>query len=210
MKIAIIGASGKQGKLLVKEALKRGHDVTAIVRDSKKITEKVHIIEKDLFKLQYDDIKPFDIIINAFGTWAPETLIQHQTSLKHLCDILSKKPNRLLIVGGAGSLYLDKAHKLQLIDAPDFPEMFKPLAISENIAFIELLKRNDVKWTYLCPAADFQADGKRTGEYVTAGDELTVNSKGKSEISYADYAIAMIDEAENGKFIGKRFSVVSK
>lgn len=210
MKIAIIGASGKQGKLLVSEALKRGHDVTAIVRDAKKITEKVHIVEKDLFALKYEDLKPYDVIIDAFGTWTPETLIQHQTSLKHLCDILSNKPNRLIIVGGAGSLYLDKAHKLQLVDAPDFPEIFKPLAISENIAFIELLKRNDVKWTYLSPAADFQADGKRTGEYVLAGNELTVNSNGKSEISYADYSIAMIDEAENGKFIGKQFSVVSK
>ena len=72
----------------------------------------------------------------------------------------------------------------------------------------ELRKRSDVKWTYLSPAADFQADGPRTGKYILGGEELTLNSKGESVISYADYAIAMIDEAVSGGNIQKRISVV--
>lgn len=67
-----------------------------------------------------------------------------------------------------------------------------------------------MNWTYLSPAADFQADGARTGKYTVAGEELTLNAKGQSVISYADYAIAMVDEAENGKHIQKRFSVVGE
>ena len=74
----------------------------------------------------------------------------------------------------------------------------------------ELRLRNDVKWTYLSPAGDFQVDGARTGKYILGGEELTLNSKGESVISYADYAIAMIDEAENGKHIQQRFSVVGE
>ena len=72
----------------------------------------------------------------------------------------------------------------------------------------ELRQRNDVKWTYISPAGDFQADGERSGKYILAGEELTLNSKGESIISYADYAIAMVDEIEKGDHIGQRISVV--
>ena len=68
--------------------------------------------------------------------------------------------------------------------------------------------RDDVKWTFISPAGDFQADGERTGKYILAGEELTLNSKGESIISYADYAIAMVDEIEKGSNIKKRISVV--
>lgn len=72
----------------------------------------------------------------------------------------------------------------------------------------ELRKRDDVKWTFINPAGDFQADGERTGKYILAGEELTLNSKGESIISYADYAIVMVDEIEKGNNIKKRISVV--
>ncbi len=74
----------------------------------------------------------------------------------------------------------------------------------------ELRQRKDVQWTYVSPAGDFQADGVRTGKYILGGEELTLNSKGESVISYAGYAIAMIDEAESGKHIQQRISVVSE
>lgn len=90
----------------------------------------------------------------------------------------------------------------------DFPEIFKPLANAMAKALRELRERNDVKWTYISPAGDFQADGERTGKYILAGEELTLNSKGESIISYADYAVAMIDEIEKGGHIGQRISVV--
>ncbi len=211
MKIAIIGASGKQGGFLLKEAIARGHEVTAIVRDKTKVTEpKATVLEKALLDLTYADLQDHAVIIDAFGTWAPETLILHQTTLKYLADLLSGKPNRLLVVGGAGSLYVDPEHTLRLMDTPDFPAEYKAIPMNMAAAFDALRVRKDVNWTYLSPAADFVADGPRTGKYRTGGDELIFNSAGKSQISYADYAVAMIDEAEQGKHIQSRFTVVSE
>lgn len=86
--------------------------------------------------------------------------------------------------------------------------MFLPLANAQGQELEELRKRDDVKWTFISPAGDFQADGERTGKYILAGEELTLNSKGESIISYADYAIAMVDEIEKGNNIKKRISVV--
>lgn len=207
MKIAVVCANGKAGQLIVKEAVNRGFDVTAFVKsENKSVAEKAVI--KDLFDLTADDLKGFDAVVDAFGAWAPEVLPQHSTSLKHLCDILSGTDTRLLVVGGAGSLYVNAEHTLQVMDGADFPEMFKPLAAAQGKALAELRERNDVKWTFISPAGDFQADGERTGKYILAGEELTLNSKSESIISYADYAIAMVDEIEKGDHIQQRISVV--
>lgn len=207
MKIAVVCANGKAGKFIVKEAVERGLDVTAIARGENKSIAQ-NYIEKDLFDLTKEDLANFDVVIDAFGTWAEETLPLHSTSLKKLCDLLSNTNKRLLVVGGAGSLYVDKKHTKQVMDDPDFPDIFKPLAKAQGKALEELRKRNDVKWTFISPASDFQAEGKRTGKYILGGEELTLNSKGESIISYADYAIAMIDEAVEGKHIQERISVV--
>ena len=207
MKIAVICANGKAGKLIVKEAVSRGLDVTAVVREENQ-TQAQSVLKKDLFDLTSSDLKGFDVVIDAFGAWTEETLPQHSTSLAHLCDILSGTDTRLLVVGGAGSLYVNPEHTACVADGPDFPDAFKPLAAAMAKALGELRKRSDVKWTYLSPAADFEADGPRTGKYILGGEELTLNSKGESVISYADYAIAMIDEAVSGGNIQKRISVV--
>ena len=207
MKIAVICANGKAGKLIVKEAVSRGLDVTAVVR-GENATEAKEVLKKDLFDLTADDLKGFDVVIDAFGAWTEETLPLHSTSLKHLCDILSGTETRLLIVGGAGSLYVNLEHTVCVADGPDFPDAFKPLASAMAKALSELRERKDVKWTYISPAGDFQAEGERTGKYILGGEELTLNSKGESIISYADYAIAMVDEAVNGNHIQKRISVV--
>ena len=130
--------------------------------------------------------------------------------LKHLCDILSGKNIRLLVVGGAGSLYVNNNHTLQIMDRADFPDIFKPLAPNMGKALDDLRTRNDVQWTYISSAWDFQAEGEKTCKYIFAGEELTLNSKGQSIISYADYAAAMIDEALNGTHIQERISLVRK
>ena len=106
MKIAVVCANGKAGQLIVKEALDRGFDVTAIVRGENKSAAQ-NVIVKDLFDLTAADLADFDAVVDAFGAWTPETLPQHSTSLAHLCDILSGTDTRLLVVGGAGSLYVN-------------------------------------------------------------------------------------------------------
>lgn len=207
MKIAVICANGKAGKLIVQEAVNRGLDVTAVVR-SDNATAAQKVLKKDLFDLTAADVKDFDVVIDAFGAWTEDTLPLHSTSLKHLCDILSGTDTRLLVVGGAGSLYVNPEHTMCVADGPDFPDIFKPLAAAMAKALDELRQRTDVKWTYISPAGDFQAEGERTGKYILGGEELTLNSKGESIISYADYAIAMVDEAVKGNNMQKRISVV--
>lgn len=207
MKMAVVCANGKAGKWIVKEAMARGLDVTAVVRGENR-TEAKQALVKDLYDLTAEDLKGFDVVVDAFGAWTPETLPQHSTSLKHLCDILSGTDVRLLVVGGAGSLYVNPEHTAQVMDGPDFPDVFKPLASMQGASLVELRRRDDVKWTYLSPAADFQADGERTGKYLLGGEELTLNERGESVISYADYAIAMVDEAVSGNHIRQRISAV--
>lgn len=209
MKIAVICANGKAGRLIVKEAIDRGLDVTAVVRgENKSAASKV--IEKDLFDLIAADLMGFDAVVDAFGAWTADTIPQISQAAAHLCDVLSGTDARLLVVGGAGSLYVNPDHTLTVADGPDFPEAFKPLAAAHDLALSQLRERKDVKWTYLSPAGDFQAEGERTGEYILGGEELTLNSKGESIISYADYAIAMVDEITDGGHIQERISVVRK
>ena len=210
-KVAIVCAAGKEGRLLVSEALSRGYEVTGFVRKAEDgIPAEAKKVVKDLFDLTKEDLAGFDAVIDAFGAWTPETLPQHRTSLKHLCDVLSGTKVRLLVVGGAGSLYVNPEHTVQVKDLDSFPDAFKPLATNMGEALAELRGRSDVQWTYLSPAGDFVADGARTGEYLLGGEEYFVNDKGESRISYADYAIAMIDEIGNAANIQKRFSVIGK
>ncbi|MBM6629579.1 NAD(P)-dependent oxidoreductase [Mammaliicoccus vitulinus] len=209
MKIGVIAANGKSGKLITEEAVNRGLDVTAIVRKENKSVAPQSII-KDIFDLTTEDLTSFDVVVDAFGEFREDKLHLHQDTIQHLSDILAHTNTRLIVVGGAGSLYVDNQLETQLYDTADFPEAFKPLATSQGKALDELRKRDDVRWTFISPAAEFIADGKRTGDYILAGEQFTLNSKGESKISYADYAIALIDEATEGTHIQERISVVSK
>lgn len=207
MKIAVVCANGRVGRLVVKEAIDRGLDVTAIAREENQTAAKQYIC-KDLFDLTAEDVAAYDVIVDAFGVWEEEMLPLHKKSLMHLCDIVSGTEKRLVVVGGAGSLYVNPEHTAVVSDGADFPAIFLPLARAQGQALDELRGRSDVKWTFLSPACDFQAEGERTGKYILAGEELTLNSKGESIISYADYAIAMVDEITQGDHIQQRISVV--
>ena len=209
MKIAVLAANGKVGSLIVKEAVERGNDVTAVAREENKTVAK-KFLKKDILDLTENDLKDFDVVITAFGAWTEDTLPLHKTTLEHLSDVLANKNTRLLVVGGAGSLYTDDSLKTQLYQTPDFPASYMPVAVNMSKGLDVLRKRNDVKWTYISPAAEFEFDWERKGEYQLAGEVFTVNSKGESKISYADYAIAMVDEAEKGNHINQRISVLWK
>ena len=208
MKIAVVAAAGKAGRKIVAEAAARGIEVTAFVRGAAEIDGAAKVIVKGIFSLEKRDLENFDAVVDAFGAWTPETLPLHSATLKHLCDIVSGTEIRLLIVGGAGSLYTNKEHTAQVMDAPNFPADWKPLAAAQAKALAELRERDDVKWTFISPACDFQAQGTRTGKYLVGGEELILNAAGESVISYADYAIAMVDEILNGEHLQQRIGVV--
>ncbi|PCK19854.1 hypothetical protein CEY02_16065 [Bacillus pumilus] len=211
MKIGIIGATGKAGQEILKEAQSRGHEVTAIVRDAQKVTDSsVAVLEKDVFHLEAEDIKGFDVIVNAFGAPAGQEHL-HVEAGKKLIDILKKAPEtRLIVVGGAGSLFVDEAKTTRLVDTPEFPKEYIPTASQQGENLKDLQKTEGLKWTFLSPAAFFDSEGNRTGSYVKGKDHLIVNSKGDSYVSYADYAIALVDEIEQAAHVGERFTVVSE
>ena len=208
MKIGVIGANGNAGSRIVKEGLERGLEVVAIVRGENK-SQASKVLQKDLFDLTKEDIKDFDVLVDGFAAWRDEDLPLHTKSLEHLTSILEGTKTRFVIVGGAGCIYLDESHRLQLVDTPDFPKEYYPLAkaMAEGLAFLRTSKYTD--WTYVSPAADFDAEGERRGSYQLAGEIFSVNEKGESYISYEDYAIGIIDEVIAGKYIGKRISFFS-
>lgn len=208
-KIAVVAANGRVGSLVVAEAVRRGFDVTAIARSDNR-TQAQHFLKGDALTIGREQLEGFDVVVDAVGGWSEDTLHLIPDAAKHLADVLAGTEVRLVVVGGAGSLFVYPEHTMTLAQTPEFPDAFKGVADAHQEALDALRGRDDVRWTYVSPAADFQAEGERTGEYTLAGEELTPNEKGESVISYADYAIAMVDEAESGNHLRERISVVSK
>nr|WP_223155311.1 NAD(P)H-binding protein [Campylobacter concisus] len=193
IKIAIIGANGKSGTNLVNEALKQGHDVTAIIRDKEYKNGGVKVIYKDIFELTKTDLAGFDAVISAFAAWTPDTFALHKKVATHLRNLLEGGDTRLIVVGGAGTLFVDDKGTM-VMDTPDFPTAYMGVAKATAESYFELKDRSDLLWTYVSPAGDYDANGARTGKYVLGGDNLILNSKNESYISYADLALAIIDE----------------
>ena len=211
MKIGIIGASGKAGSLIYKEAIARGHEVTAIVRDAAKVQNQgAAVLEKDVFALKADDVKEFDVVVNAFGA-APGHEHLHVEAGKVLIEAMKDAPNtKLLVVGGAGSLFVDEAKTIRVLDTPDFPKEYFATASNQSKNLEDLQNTSGIQWTFISPSAFFDPQGKRTGGYKLGKDNILVNSKGESYISYADFAIAVLDEIESPQHINERFTVVSE
>ena len=210
MKIAVVSSNGKVGRLVVAEAFRRGFDVTGFARSENK-SDATKFVQKDIMDITKEDLAGFDAVVDAFGTFAPDTLDLHTKSLMHLSDAVANTDTRLLVVGGAGSLFVDKEHTTQLLDTPEFPKEFYALAKAQADELAELRKRNDVKWTFVSPLRIFWSRKVLVpGEYILAGEEFTVNDRGESVVSYADYALAMVDEIEKGNHIQQRISVVGK
>ncbi|WP_099351532.1 NAD(P)-dependent oxidoreductase [Fredinandcohnia onubensis] len=210
MKVGIIGASGKAGSLILNEAVERGHEVTAIVRDASKVQNvQVSVIEKNVLDLKSADVEHLDVVVNAFGAPLGEEQA-HVVAGHALIEAVKGTDTRIIVVGGAGSLYVDEAKTLQLIDTPEFPDFVKPTGKGQARNLQELKETADITWTFISPSAFFDPEGKRTGAYQTGKDNLLVNSKGESYISYADFAIAVVDEIENPKHLNQRFTVVGE
>ncbi|WP_458354139.1 NAD(P)-dependent oxidoreductase [Peribacillus frigoritolerans] len=211
MKIGIIGASGKAGSLILKEALTRGHEVTAIVRDEAKVQiQGASVLEKDVFDLKAEDIKEFGVVVNAFGA-APGKEHLHVDAGKILIEAMKGAPQtKLIVVGGAGSLFVDEAKTIRVLDTPEFPKEYFATAYNQSKNLGDLQNATGIQWTFVSPSAFFDPQGNRTGGYKLGKDNLLVNSKGESYVSYADFAIAVLDEIENPQHINQRFTVVAE
>jgi putative NADH-flavin reductase len=200
-KIAIIGATGRAGSQLLEEALRRGHSVTAIARDTSKIGQRAGVVTRDVDALDASALQAaiagHDVVISAahFATLPANAVVG---------PVKKAGVKRLLVVGGAGSLLLPDGTRV--IDSEGFPEAYKAEA-SAGAAFLgKLREEKDLDWTFLSPSAEF-VEGERTGTLRLGQDDLLVSSEGRSWITFADYAIAMLDEVETPKHVRQRFTV---
>lgn len=208
-KIAVVAANGRVANKVIDEALSRGFEVTAFGRGDNK-TKAAQYVKKDVFDITKEDLQGFDAVVDAVGTWTLETLHVVGQAAAYLSELVRGTETRLVVVGGAGSLYVNAEHTSTLELQPNFPDSYKGVSAAHGLALAILRAEQDVKWTYISPAADFQADGERTGKYKLGGEDFQLNSNGQSVISYADYAIALVDEIEKGNYIAERISVVSE
>ena len=213
MDIAVICAAGRSGKTIVSEAASRGHNVTAFIRPSDNAPDfppEVVIEIRDLFDLDRETLRRFDAVIDCFGVWDDSLAELHIKSVKHLCACLSGEKARLLIVGGAGSLYTDSGHKRKFHEEPSFPADMKVISAAQARSFDELIKHNDVRWTYVCPNGIYDYDRPSTGRYEIAGEEIVKNDIGEvpiHSVSYGNLAAAMVFLLESGDAVNKRVSV---
>ncbi|EGP08078.1 Rrf2-linked NADH-flavin reductase [Bradyrhizobiaceae bacterium SG-6C] len=200
MKIALIGATGRAGSEILKELVRRGHAVTAIVRNPEKVPPAANVTatKGDVFDTAglTELLKGHDAVISAvhFLQSNPQKLID---------AVKAAGVNRYLVVGGAGSL--EVAPGVALVTTPEFPAAYKAEALKGGDFLALLRQEKDLDWTFLSPSALF-FDGPRTGTFRLGRDQLLSNEKGSS-ISFADYAIAMADEVEKPAHSRQRFTV---
>ena len=206
-KIAVVAANGRAAQQIISEAVERGLEVTAFGRHENN-TQATSYVQKDVFDLTKADLQEFDAVVDAVGAWQLTDLYVISKAAAYLADLLKGTATRLLLVGGAGSLFVNPEHTSTLELQPDFPADYKPVSAAHGAALAILRASSDTKWTYVSPAADFQADGQKTGKYLLGGEEFMLNDRQQSVISYADYAVAMVDEIENGNHVQQRISVV--
>ncbi|WP_417283403.1 NAD(P)-dependent oxidoreductase [Comamonas sp.] len=217
MKVALIGATGFVGAAVLQELLNRGHEVVALVRHPEKfpVREHVQIIKADV--LQANEVERavagVDAVVSAFNAgWANPNIYADfmQGSRAIVQGVKAAGVKRYIVVGGAGSLYVNGQ---QLVDSPEFPAAIKPGATAARDMFTELQKEAALDWTLLSPAVGFhggsaaQAQG-RTGQYRTGKDEPLMQADGTpGDISAADLAVALIDALDRNTHLRERFTV---
>lgn len=211
MKIGVIGATGNAGRAIYKEAVKRGHQVAAIVRSREKATDffgdMVVIIEKNAFDLTYDDLKSFDVIVNAFGTKC-ENAYQHvDLATKLIAMFRETKTPRLLFILGAGSLFVGKDEHRYIEDLKMDSDASEWIEIAEyqlkELKFLEGV--TNVNWVGVSPSAIVEI-GENKGA-VLGDDELLYSASGKSIVSTGTMAAAILDEIEKQRHYQERFTV---
>ena len=212
-KIVIIGATGYVGSAILKEALGRGHQVKAIVRDPSKLTlihPHLKVVGGSVTDTDFlsRELAKSDAVISAFNPGWSNPNIYEETLEGYgsiLCAVRNSGVHRFLMVGGAGSLLV--APGRQLMDEPDVPKKLLPGIRGMAKVYTDLLlPEKSVDWVFLSPAANM-APGERTGKFRLGKDELIVDESGDSNISVEDFAVAMIDELEQEKHHQERFTL---
>jgi len=214
-RIVVFGASGMIGQRVLREALDRGHQVTAVARDTSKITASA-----DGLTVTAGDVTDpesvaglalgADVVVSAIapprvpGADAEGALIAAADGLIDGLRPLGEDAPLLIVVGGAGSS--EVAPGVRLVDSPGFPDLYKAEALAHAATLEHFRRAVDLAWTVLSPAATI-APGERTGVFRLGRDELITDAEGNSNISAEDFAVAVIDEAEKPSHLGHRFTI---
>lgn len=209
MKIALYGATGNIGKRILQEALNRGHEVTAVVRDTNKINiVNIHLKVTTGDILNPEDVshrvKSHDIVISAYGPGNDDPKVVGKVYQSLNKGMKKAGVKRVILVGGAGSLQV--APGLELVDTPEFPASWKPAALAHREVLYFYKNEKELEWTYASPAALIEP-GKRTGKFRWGENQLVADETGHSKISMEDFAVAILDVAEQRKYVQKRFTV---
>jgi putative NADH-flavin reductase len=211
MKIALIGATGFVGSAVLKELLSRGHSVVALARDPAKVAAQSGLEARLADVLQPDSVaaavKGVDAVVSAYNAgWTNPNLYAEflQGSAAINAGLQQAGVKRLIVVGGAGSLFV--APGVQLVDTPEFPAQWKPGALAAREALNQIRAETALDWSFVSPPAHLEP-GERRGSYRLGGDELLADAEGHSHISVADLAMAIVDELEAPKHVQQRFTV---
>ena len=211
MKITVLGATGNAGSRVVAEALSRGHEVTAVVRNSavtRNLPTDIKIVTGDAGNVE--DVTEFsagqDVVISAIRPASGQETDVISTT-RSLMDGLAKTGVRLLVVGGAATLTVPGTDGKTVIEDSNYlPVSARHIGKASADQFEVCLAETRVDWAYLSPAAQF-APGERTGNYRLGEDELLIDSEGISKISMEDAAVVLLDEAERSRHHQTRFTV---
>ncbi len=209
MKIVLYGARGRLGQRILTEALARGHQVTAVVRKPELFEEPhpgIEVIKGDVTDPASVAAVTAgsDVVISAIGPspkQPPEIIEEAARSL--IAGMQKSGAKRLVIVGGAGSL--QAAQGIMVMDTPEFPPSWRPVAQAHKNA-LDIVRAAPLDWTYISPAAMIQP-GERTAHFRTGLDDLLVDGSGQSNISIEDFAVALLNEVEKPAHIRQRFTV---
>ena len=212
MKIALIGATGFVGSPVLSELLGRGHQVTVLARTPSKLAAQtgLTVVAADALDAHQvaQAVAGHDAVISAYNPGWSEPKIHDlhlQASRAIVQGVKAAGLKRLLVVGGAGSLYV--APGLQLVDTPEFPAQYKQGALAAREALNELKKETTLDWSFVSPPIAL-APGERTGKYRLGADNLLPGQGSQpAGISVADLAVAIVDEIETPRHVQKRFTV---
>ena len=207
MNILVIGANGNAGRLIVEKALKAGHQVSGVVRREGAI-EGIPTIVKDALQLTKQELTQFDVVVNATSAFTPDTYHLPADLTLLLVKALANTNTRLIAIGGAGSLYVDEDHTVQLNDTPEFPKEFLARSKTHGKSDDILRKFSNVDWTMFTPPPILDAEGPESNDYVLGNENVILNKEGKPYISYATFAQILVDEISNHKFSRQRFTAV--
>lgn len=207
MNILVIGANGNAGRRIVEKALKAGHQVTGLVRREGAI-EGIPTIVKDALQLTKQELTQFDVVVNATSAFTPDTYHLPADLTLLLVKSLANTNTRLIAIGGAGSLYVDEDHTVQLNDTPEFPKEFLARSKTHDKSDDILRKFSNVDWTMFTPPPILDAEGPESNDYVLGNENVILNKEGKPYISYATFAQILVDEINNHKFGRQRFTAV--